>query len=237
MKTYAEILKDIENAVNNLKQNEELEKQLQNKWIAVDDLMDRREIFKEVEKDIVKAESTSRDIRIALHIMRNNARIALFHETMPILLEILKKYKGKPYGEKTREKIASELEERAVARAFIRTKYNQDEIDIYPAHHHSTQYSITVGPKYNDEIKGFDRILVDNKIQCIPFERFGIWYIKNEYIEDVAATVETMKKLHGEALALQEQLNVICSNFNKYAVEGIDSIYCDKRLYKTIQTR
>lgn len=43
--------------------------------------------------------------KIENKILEDNAKAALFSEFWPVLLEILKPYAGKPYGEKTKEKI------------------------------------------------------------------------------------------------------------------------------------
>lgn len=237
MKSYIEIKADIKNAREELKQSEACEKRLQDKWIYIDDRLQRREEFKAIEDDIVVAETKSRDIRIALHIMRNNARIALFHEVFPVVLEVLKKYKGKPYGDKTREKIMREVEDLTGCRAYISTKYNQDEVNIFPVDGTGNDYTITVGLKYDEGTKGFGRLLIDNKIQVLPFERFDVWYIKNKYIEDIPAAVDDMKRLHKQALSMQNEIKGICCKFNSYAVEGIDSIYADRPIHNNIITR
>ena len=63
---------------------------------------------------MIKAEKATKNLSLTIKFLQNNARISLFHDVMPVLLDILSKYKGKPYGEKTREKIAKELEERHI---------------------------------------------------------------------------------------------------------------------------
>lgn len=214
MKTFKEIMKDIETTFDMIDKSKENEKRLEAEWS--------------------KAEETTRDLYLTVRLLQNNARVALFHDVMPVLLEVLAKYKGKPYGEKTREKIAQEVEERTGARAYIGTKYNQDEISIYPAWGFGNTYSITAGPKYNTETKEYNRILIDNKIQILPLECFDIWFIKSEYIEDIPAAVAEMKEYHKQAVEKQKELSAICSAFNKYAVEGIESIYCNKRIYERL---
>jgi hypothetical protein len=42
-------------------------------------------------------------------VLQENARAALFAEAYPIILKACEKYNGKPYGEKTREKIYQEV--------------------------------------------------------------------------------------------------------------------------------
>ena len=234
METFKEIMKQIETTFDMIDKSKENEKRLEAEWMKEIDLMKRHETRKGLESEWSKACETTRDLYLAVRLLQNNARVALFHDVMPVLLEVLAKYKGKPYGEKTRAKIAQEVEERTGARAYIGTKYNQDEISIFPPRGFGNTYSITAGPKYNAETKEYNRILIDNKIQILPLECFFIWYIKSEYIEDIPAAVAEMKELYKKAVEIQKELSAICSAFNKYAVDGIESIYCNKTIYERL---
>lgn len=237
MKTFKEIMKQIETTFDMIDKSKENEKRLEAEWMKETDLMKRHEIRKGLEAEWSKAGETTRDLYLTVRLLQNNARIALFHDVMPVLLEVLAKYKGKPYGEKTREKIAKDVEERTGARAYIGTKYNQDCISIFPSWGFGNTYSITAGPKYNSETKEHDRMLIDNKIQVLPLECFEVWYIRSEYFEDIPAAVAEMKEHYKKAVEMQKELSEICSAFNKYAVEGIESIYCDKRIYERLMVK
>lgn len=237
MKTFKEIMKQIETTFDMIDKSKENEKRLEAEWMKETDLMKRHETRKGLESEWSKAEETTRDLYLTVRLLQNNARVALFHDVMPVLLEVLAKYKGKPYGEKTRAKIAQDVEERTGARAYIGTKYNQDEISIFPTRGFGNAYSITAGPKYNAETKEYNRILIDNKIQILPLECFSIWYIKSEYIEDIPAAVAEIKELYKKAVEIQKELSAICSAFNKYAVEGIESIYCNKTIYERLMVQ
>ena len=57
--------------------------------------------MKTVENDIVRLEEKKKDLQITIKILNSNAKIALFNETVPVILEVLEKYKNKPYGPKT----------------------------------------------------------------------------------------------------------------------------------------
>lgn len=232
MKTFKEITEQIKATFDLIDQSRDNGKRLEAEWMKEIDLMKHHATRKGLEAEWSKAEETTRDLYLTVRLLQNNARIALFHEVMPILLEVLVKYKGKPYGEKTRAKIAQEVEARTGARAYIITKYNQDAISIYPPQGFENTYSITVAPRYNAETKEHPRILIDNKIQVLPLECFSVWYIKSEYIEDIPAVIAEMKAYHKKAVEMQKELSVICSAFNQYAVEGIEGIYADKRIYE-----
>ena len=60
----------------------------------------------------------------------------------------------------------------------------------------------------------------------------SIWYINKRYFEDIQAAIVEMETLYNKAYSMQKELDSVCSAFNKYAVEGISSIYCDKRIYE-----
>lgn len=234
MKTFKEIMKQIETTFDMIDKSKENEKRLEAEWMKEIDFMKRHETRKGLESEWNKACETTRDLYLTVRLLQNNARIALFHDVMPVLLEVLAKYKGKPYGEKTRAKIAQEVEERTGVKAYINTKYDRDEILIFPARGFGNTYSITAGTKYNAETKEYNRILIDNKIQVLPLECFDVWYIRSEYFEDIPAAVAEMKELYKKAVEMQKELDNVCSAFNKYAVEGIESIYCNKRIYERL---
>lgn len=226
MKTFKEIMEDIKHTNKQLEESKATEKELTDKFMLKYDRAKRKETYKDYLTDLKKTEETTKNLSLTVKFLQNNARIALFNDVMPVLLDILSKYKGKPYGEKTRDKIAKELEERIGARAYIGTRYDTDEIRIYPSNSFGNTYTITVGTKPNEHI------LIDNKIQILPIESFSIWYINSRYFEDIQAAIEEMETLYNKAYSMQKELDSVCSAFNKYAVEGISSIYCDKRIYE-----
>lgn len=226
MKTFKEIMEDIKRTNKQLVESKATEKELTDKFMSEYDRAKRKETYKDYLTDLKKAEETTKNLSLTIKFLQNNARISLFHDVMPVLLDILSKYKGKPYGEKTREKIAKELEERIGARAYISTRYDTDEIRIYPSNSFGNTYTITVGTKPNEHI------LIDNKIQILPLESFSIWYINSRYFEDIQAAIDEMETLYNKAYSMQKELDSVCSAFNKYAVEGINTITCDKRIYE-----
>lgn len=231
MKTFNEIMQDIEATHKAIKKSEANEKRLEDEWTNIFDIAKRHEKRKALEAEWSAAGQETKDLHLFLYLLKNNARIALFNDVMPVLLEVLAKYKGKPYGEKTREKICKEVEEKTGAKAYIRTEYNHDEIFVYPSFSGGVyDYGITIGTKYVDGEQ--DRILIGNKIQLVPFENFCLWYIKDNYIPDIPAAIAEMKELYNKAVFMQKELEKVCSAFNKYAVNGIESIYCDKRIFE-----
>ena len=220
MEKFVNILAEIDKTREAIRNTEVTEKKLIN-CTGIDDLKDEY---------IIKTNKKKQDLQITLKILQNNAKIALFNEVMPVALEVLSKYNGKPYGPKTNQKISDEIKEKTNCRFYISSRYGSDSFNIYP-NDVSNEYSIDCGTVYTNGSQ--KQILIDNKIQPVKFEEVQLYYIDSEYVTDIPQRVETLKSLYKDAVAKQEELKAICDNFNKLAV-GINHIYYDKHLYKNM---
>lgn len=235
MKKFEEVMQEIEAIRAAIKESEAAEKEIEANWINEEDHAARVEAFKALADTLAATQARTKDLRIAFHLMQNNARVALYHECMPALLAILEKYKGKPYGEKTRAKIADELEAATGARAYIGTRYSQEEIAIWPASgvgRHGN-YQIECGPVFDSITGDYKRILIDNKIQSLSLSDFSLWYIKTDFVEDIPAAIAKMKEAHARAVQLKRELDAACKDFNAYAVQGIEEL-TERRIYDKI---
>lgn len=231
MKHYSEITQEIKDTYAAKRKAEEHAKAVESRWMAEYDRKKRWEVRKELTEEYAAAQEAVKDLELTMRFLKNNARIALFHDVMPEFLKILEKYKGKPYGPKTEQKIVDEVKEKTGARAYIYTRYKQDEVCISPVDGFGNDCAITVGIKH--EVNGeTNHLLIDNKIQVLPLECFSIWYINNNYFDDIPAAIRKMKELYRKAYEIQQELDRACSAFNKYAVGGIESLYIDKRIYE-----
>lgn len=67
---------------------------------------------------------------VKTRILKENAKAALFAEAYPVILDIFKKYSGKPYGEKTREKIRLEIKAAGYSVYIGKTYYDRDTLYI-----------------------------------------------------------------------------------------------------------
>lgn len=105
MKKFTDILKEVNKTYQTIKETEEKTKELQSTYLTIVDLKERHEKRKTVENELVRLEEKKKDLQITIKILNSNAKIALYSETLPIVLEVLAKYKNKPYGPKTEEKI------------------------------------------------------------------------------------------------------------------------------------
>ncbi len=162
--------------------------------------------IKAAEADMLKAAAEKQDLQITIKILKNNAKIALFNEVIPVALEILTRYKNKPYGEKTKKKISDEVKAATNCHFYIHSRYSQTMYDIYPMDVPGNDYNITCGSK--------KPLLIDNKIQTVTFEEIELYYIANDYVEDIPQRIEAIKAAYAEAVAKQEELKAACSRVN-----------------------
>ena len=229
MEKFVNILTEINKTREAIKTAKAKEDELVDHYMSVSDLKECCEAKKTTENDMIKISEKKQDLQITLKILQNNAKIALFNEVVPVALEVLSKYNGKPYGTKTRQKISDEIKEKTNCRFYISSRYDSDLFNIYP---NDASYNIDCGTAYTNGSQ--KQILIDNKIQPVKFEEVQLYYIDREYVTDIPQRIETLKSLYKEAVAKQEELKAICDSFNKLAV-GIDHIYYDKCLYKNIE--
>ena len=230
MEKFVNILTEINKTREAIKTTKAKEDELVAHYMSMSDLKERCEAKKATENDMIKISEKKQDLQITLKILQNNAKIALFNEVMPVALEIISKYNGKPYGTKTRQKISDEVKEKTNCRFYISSRYGSDSFNIYP-NDVSSEYNIDCGTAYTNGSQ--KQILIDNKIQLVKYEEVQPYYISREYVTDIPQRVETLKSLYKDAVAKQEELKAICDNFNKLAV-GINHIYYDKHLYSQI---
>lgn len=224
MKKYNEILKDIEKAKKALEAAKQKEKELTDKIYNAPDFLTRKEMRNELSNEIIKASEKVQDLNITIRLLNNNAKIALFNEVVPVIVETLENYKNKPYGEKTREIISNVIRTQTGCRCYISTRYTNSEINIYPA-----EYGKEISAGTKDGVK----ILNGNKIQPIKAEDIKQYYINNNYFDNIPAVIKEMRKKYKKAYEKQKELEAICDEFNFYAVDGIERIYKDRCIYES----
>lgn len=232
MKTFNEIQKDIEKAYQTIKENNKKIDELVNTYSNIVDFKEKIAQKRAVEKDMCKLNEEIKGLTITIKILNSNAKIALYSETMPIVLEVLAKYKNKPYGPKTEQKIKDEIKEKTNCSFYINERYNSQEYHIIPLEFSGNTYNIECGPKFeNGEQK---KLLINNKIQVVEFEELSLYYTSKEYIENIPQRIKQLKKLYKKAVEKQKELDTVCDEFNSLAVGNIKHIYSGKRICENI---
>lgn len=229
MKKFADIIKEVNQTQKKIKEVEEKTKDIRNTYLNIIDKKERYEKMKTVENDIVKLEEKKKDLQITIKILNSNAKIALYNETIPIVLEVLAKYKNKPYGPKTEQKIKDEIKEKTKCGFYISVRYSLQEYHVFPLEFLSNNYDIVCGTKFIDGKQ--KNLLDDNKIQVPELNDLTIYYSSKEYIENIPKRIKDLKRIYKKAYEKQQELEKICSEYNSLAVGNIKNIYKDKHIY------
>lgn len=233
MKKFADILKEVNKKYQNIQEVEEKAKDLQNTYLNIMDIKERHEKRKNVENELIRLEEKKKDLQIAIKILNSNAKIALYNETMPIVLEVLAKYKNKPYGPKTEEKIKDEIKEKTNCSFYISERYSSQEYHIIPLEFSGNTYNIECGAKYIDGKQ--KKLLEENKIQALEFSDITLYYTSKEYIDNIPKRIKELKRLYKKAYEKQQELSTLCSEYNSLAVGNIKSIYKDKHIFPNME--
>ena len=232
MKKFNAIIREVKQTQQNINGLEEKAKQLRNTYLNIKDIKERHEKMRNVENELMSLEENKKDLQITIKILNSNAKIALYNEVFPVVLEVLEKYKNKPYGPKTEQKIRDEIKEKTNCGFYISVRYSSQEYHIYPLEFTNNDYNIECGTKFvNGKQK---KLLDDNKIQVPELNDLTIYYSSKEYIDNIPKRIKELKKLYKKAYEKQQELEKICSEYNNLAVGSIKNIYKDKHIYPSM---
>lgn len=233
MKKFNAIIKEVNQTQQKIKEVEEKSEEIRKTYSNIMDIKKRHEKMKAVENDIVKLEEKKEELQITIKILNSNARIALFNEVMPQVLEVLAKYKNKPCGPKTKQKIKDEIKEKTKCGFYISVRYSSQEYNIFPLEFIGNTYNIVCGTKYIDGKQ--KKLLEDNKIQVPELKDITIYYSSKEYIDNIPKRIKDLKRLYKKAYEKQKELEKICSDYNNLVVGDIKHIYKDKNIYPNME--
>lgn len=232
MKKFNAIIREVKQTQQKINELEEKTKQLQNTYLNIMDIKERHEKRKTVENELIRLEEKKNDLQITIKILNSNAKIALYNEGLPVVLEVLAKYNNKPYGPKTEQKIRDEIKEKTNCSFYISNRYSQ-EYHIIPLEFSNNDYNIECGPKHIDGKR--KKLLDENKIQVPEFDDLTLYYSSKEYIDNIPKRIKDLKRLYKKAYEKQQELAAICSEYNSLAVGNIKNIYKDKNIYPNME--
>ena len=175
------------------------------------------------EKEIIALSEKVYIDKVALRIIDENTKAAAVAEVLPVLKEVLNKYNGKPYGEKTKDKIYNELKDKTGFRIGI---YNKD-LTIYDA---ATAYDNKA-----EMHTGYETPVItnDNKIDATALDN-----IKNRYTynENATKAARDLIKLYKKALAARENYEKALADYNHAAPAALYKSTTSNYLPHTILT-
>lgn len=232
MKHYTEVLEQIKEMTKEKNHAREEIKNADNKYSSYFDGLTLKERIKKRKTDeaqkiadehmktVEKWGNAEIDCKIKIAILKNNAKIALMNDVIDVVIESFNRYAGKPYGEKTKDKISHAIQEKTNCCAYV----TGNQILVAPVNSIGLEDSIKIGTT-DFNIK----ILVDNKIQTLEKENFCLWDVKSNYIEDLDAEARTIRNMQAEIMKRKEELEQMCIEYNSHAVKGINhiSLQCD----------
>ena len=158
--------------------------------------------------------------KIENKILKDNARRMLFAEVIGKILDIWNSYKGKPYGDKTKEKIRNQIKEATGCWAY----FHGNELSLSVAHDVDNELSMYFGYRDGDIYTRGGFIDDNNKIREVAVEDVTLNYC-HEYEHnphELAERIYEQKKvLEAELVAYQQKL----SDFNKMLPSTCEHMY------------
>lgn len=158
--------------------------------------------------------------KIENKILKDNARRMLFAEVIEKILDIWNSYKGKPYGDKTKEKIRNQIKEATGCWAY----FHGNELSLSVAHDVDNALSMYFGYRDGDIYTRGGFIDDNNKIREVIVEDVTLNYC-HEYEHNPHELAERIyeqrKVLEAELVAYQQKL----SDFNKMLPSTCEHMY------------
>lgn len=153
-------------------------------------------------------------------ILRNNYAYRLAADVLPALVEVLKKYNGKKYGEKTKEKMGEEFKAMTGCGLYL------ERFSFSQKCNNAHIYEMRDGYKRGEEIEFCTAVNTyiindDNIIQAQPADAFKL-YDYREYIENPAERVAELAEKKKELDELRNTFNKAVDAYNALTVNGID---------------
>lgn len=153
--------------------------------------------------DFLKLCEEEQILRLENKILCENARHELAALVIPALVEILLKYSGKPYGEKTKQKISDEMRERTGCRVHITRSYGSAAANVWPV-----DIPDKIGYRGLELNAGYNTGYIldeENKIREVPADALKISYI-SAYVENPRAHA---KKILREFAKLKTEVEIM----------------------------
>lgn len=176
----------------------------------------------EEEQTIIKAAEKIELLQIENKILYDNARRAYIEEVKPILRDVLKKYAGKPYGEKTKAKINEEMKTRANCYVWLSYSYNCSEISFSPVNDYFF-HSRDLELRFYDRGNNTAKILQDNKINPAVLDYMQISYC-SEYEEKPRQKAAKIRREWHKLKEQEKRFDALCHDFSALLPSGIDYI-------------
>ena len=190
-------------------------------------IAEKKAAWEKIKTDTEKAAAELQMLEIELKIRHDNIRRMIYNATLPAILDILKKWNGKPYGEKTQQKISDDMKARFNCALYLSNKYG-GKIDLVPLNgegytNYNFKYSdFDIYTRYNKDGQQ-PHILNSNKINGEITAADLELNICPAIVADPAARAAEILSEFAELKAKQEELEKEITRFNNLLPSSIDS--------------
>lgn len=227
MKKYTEVLTQIEKTTKEMKHaNQETKNAIDSYTSIFENLSLKEKIKKRKEPEIIamheeslitvgKWEKIEINCKVKIALLKNNAKFALMNEVVDVVVNAFNKFSGKPYGEKTKEKISNEVKEKVNCGAYI---YN-NIIHVYMMNYVGREYDLEIGMKNYS-----NKFLINNKLQKFTRNDLKLYNGSSNYIENVDTEVKYIRDTQRKIIEKEQELEKMCEEYNKHTMNGINSI-------------
>lgn len=219
MKKYVEILEEIRQARDAMRDTAKTEKEMDRIHLlgvkhngTPEEFEKACSEYKAAEARYIEECKHNENIKIALEILKDNAAQALFSEIIGTICDTWNKYEGKVHGEKTAQKIQDEMKSATGYRVYIRNGYRDAEITLYPDYNTGAPFrDLKIVPLWNGEYQ--PALTENNKIVKLDPEKMRV-YCCDAYVDNVPEHVEKLRKAHETAKAAEKALEDAVSAYN-----------------------
>lgn len=168
-----------------------------------------------LERAMANAEQENKRDKLRAEILRENLKAAIFETLKPIIWDTLKKYNGKPYGDKTRDKIAEETKAACGYRVYFAERYGNGEIKAYDVASYNNADNITI---YAHNIPIFGGELKNRLREPSEEEKtaFSVAYERARYTEpaEIDAVIDAIIAAHKAAEEAEKAYNAAVARYN-----------------------
>ena len=217
MKKHAEIMEEIKTARAAITDTARTEKEIERAALkeaaengATAEMEKARAAFRAACDKLREEETRNNEIKMKIEILKENAKQALFAETIGAICEIWNKYENKPHGEKTAQKIRDEIKAATGCRVYVGNKWEDANITIYPGEY-SHADEITVCPIWNGQKQ--PALNNNNKIVKLFPENMRVCYC-GAYVDNPDEQINAIKEAHAGAMAALETYRAAIDKYN-----------------------
>lgn len=180
---------------------------------------------------IAELDEKTVNLAVARQMAIANAKIAIFQQVLPVVLDTIGKYAGKPFGDKTRAKFCDEVKTATGCYVYFDRQSWSDNIELSPVCS-PYEFKVICGPvtgAKDDENHLFD----GNRLKApVSVECFKLWGNRSEPYEDIPGSIAKMRELYELAIEKQKEFEAVCNQFNALACGNIERLKGGPTIYE-----